>query len=491
MGPGYEICDRDISATYEKRDVWREIVERFNMTLRLDPHYPVIAYGLIIEKIGLREFNLPEAAQVGRQFWPEEFGDNMSNSKLRAILDEMAGLGVLGYRHNPSTGEDLYRLASTNVLRLLGSESAMRKELQDIRHERHLHNPMQYHRLLPERKTKETAGRARTGRSPFTVGDELQIAGFRSAVVPTARQDANRLFTVSLVFGTKASGIEEVRRALESLHNIESDGQPPYRLRAVPAVKAHSLRELRHWTDGLGARSAEASLLHIEMPWLPDDPGLHGEILEHVHTLRPGSARGTLRAVLTFGPQATWQWLSAPDSSALEASLINVHLAPWTGSALRVLLSEFRLMDSPRQIEYLQRQTGGWFTFLQSFMRAAPGAPGTDDPEKVLGLDRDALAALDSVGAQRMLAQYGVSDIPHVQSIFTDIISSDIQAGFERDLLKMVLAENSAYDSVPADVLLSWGMRLGIIGRVEAKTDIELFRLDPTVVSLFELARKS
>jgi hypothetical protein len=148
-------------------------------------------------------------------------------------------------------------------------------------------------------------------------------------------------------------------------------------------------------------------------------------------------------------------------------------------------------MDSPRQIEYLQRQTGGWFTFLQSFMRAAPGAPGTDDPEKVLGLDRDALAALDSVGAQRMLAQYGVSDIPHVQSIFTDIISSDIQAGFERDLLKMVLAENSAYDSVPADVLLSWGMRLGIIGRVEAKTDIELFRLDPTVVSLFELARKS
>src|SRR6185295_9098962 len=101
-----------------------------------------------------------------------------------------------------------------------------------------------------------------------------------------------------------------------------------------------------------------------------DDPGLHEEILEHAHALSPFSAHGALRAVLRFDPRATWQWLST-GCCVLESSMVNVNLRPWSSSALQILLSDLRFASGPRDVERLRRHTGGWYMFLQSFLRTA------------------------------------------------------------------------------------------------------------------------
>jgi hypothetical protein len=486
VGPGYQINDRDISATYEKREVRQEIVERFNMTLRLDPHYPVIAYGLIMQGVVLREFSLPEAAEIGRQFWPEEFGDGMSNSKLRAILDEMVGLGVLVASHNLSTGENLYRLASTNVLRLLGSEQDMRKELTDIRHARHLRNPMQYHRVIDERSGREGGARTRLQRSPFTVGDELQIAGFQGGPQVRARHEDKRLFTVSLVFGSKAAGLEEVRRGLESLHYIERDNSKPYGWRTVTAEKTRSLTELHALTEGLGSRGVEPHILHIEMPGDAGDPGLHREILERVHTLRPQSAQGTLRVVLSFGPLATWQWLSSRRRLALPEEIVNVHMVPWTRSALRVLLADMEMMDSQRHIELLLGETGGWFYFLRPFMRAAGSMPTTDDPEKVFAAMREKLSTLKPPAARTALSAFGIFDIPQVAGVFYKLLEQQLHQKFDVEDLQILLNEKEESAALSAATLLAWGLRLGLFILIGAENNTERYRIDPAVITLLE-----
>jgi hypothetical protein len=103
----------------------------------------------------------------------------------------------------------------------------------------------------------------------------------------------------------------------------------------------------------------------------------------------------------------------------------------------------------------------------------------------VLASDRDSLASLEASAAQQALRLFGVSDIPHVRGIFTDLMRSRVHTEFDAAVLRVVLDEKQEYAGVPAEVLLAWGLRLGVLSRVDG-TDREQFRIDPTVATLLE-----
>jgi hypothetical protein len=349
----------------------------------------------------------------------------------------------------------------------------------------------EYHRVFVY---EDESGRELTVRSPFTLDDEFQMAGFRGTFKADP-PEATHVFTISLVFGSAAAGLEQASQALASLHQIGYSGTSAYQMLSVPSHQTHSLESLRRCTrrwaeDTLsGPTEPRSRLLLIPMPWLPEDPSMHAEILEHVYTLRPASTHNALRAVLLFDPSASWQWLSSTDSAIFEASTVNIHLGPWSNTALHALLWDLKLMmDSPQQIEYVQQQTGGWWTLLQTFIHSAQEVACTDDLTRVLTRDRDWLTTLEPAAAQLALSRFGMSDVPHAREIFADLIHSQIHTEFDVAVLRVLLDEKPQYAPVPCEVLLAWGLRLGLLSRVGG-ADSEQFRIDPTVAALLERHR--
>jgi hypothetical protein len=323
-------------------------------------------------------------------------------------------------------------------------------------------------------------------RSPMSLADERKIAGLAGATTPSAMNKA--AFTLSLVFGSYASGLAEVPHALESLHRMES-GRAQYRIRTLHAEQVVLLRDLRRSTRGVGTNALEEHVLHVDMPAMVDDPGLQEEVIERMYTLRPNSAKGTVRAVVTFGPKAAWEWFSA-NCTPLEANEVTIPLLPWTRTALRLLLSDLRLPSGPNDVDLLERETGGWYLLLRSLLRTAGKAGQVSTLDALLERDRATVSALDPAAAHEALRNFGVCDVPHVSSIFADLIANGIHSEFDIELLRLVVADNPAYEQVPVEVLALWSERLGLIRRVRIR-DTERFQLDPIVSALVERSARA
>ena len=118
--PRYEITADIVHSVYADESVRRDISERFNWTLQLDPRYEAIAWTIIADQYDERdsfsrlysEQNLYERV---RGNWPAGF-QCLPAERFRGLLDEMCGLGIL-----VRTG-DGYRLRSPNLVHLVGTE---------------------------------------------------------------------------------------------------------------------------------------------------------------------------------------------------------------------------------------------------------------------------------------------------------------------------------------------------------------------------------
>src|SRR5260370_571521 len=98
-GPRFTIREQKLDETYLSKDLRDEIRAKFRLTLQLDERYEVIAYAIAHRSYadqGTRAGTYSAGELAGRaRGWGEEGFRRTSDSELRIILEEMAGLGIL------------------------------------------------------------------------------------------------------------------------------------------------------------------------------------------------------------------------------------------------------------------------------------------------------------------------------------------------------------------------------------------------------------
>ena len=203
VGPIRPITHDDLLAVERDASIMEDICNRFDWTLDLDDRYKVLTYALVLTPEPTAPRRESEFMAIGAEWWQVVF-ENMDALGLRAVLDEMVGLGVLLREHNESVRT--YRLRSPNLLRLLGPQEAIEAELLRIieRDRVSRPNPRNFHPVV-DRKA--------IAFGPLTNEQVGQIYGQR------------RPFQLTLVTGSEALGLYAVERQFDKLLGESGDGE--------------------------------------------------------------------------------------------------------------------------------------------------------------------------------------------------------------------------------------------------------------------------
>lgn len=131
--PPAVITASDIDEVLDSGPLAHAIADRFKLTLSLDPRYKAIAYILAYQSWLERQDSPSSPVMTAgglldecRDWWDPAFGE-VSREEFRALLEELAGLGVLSRDSGGS-----WRVRSSNVLRLLGSQAEIEESLVEL-----------------------------------------------------------------------------------------------------------------------------------------------------------------------------------------------------------------------------------------------------------------------------------------------------------------------------------------------------------------------
>lgn len=136
-GPRWKLSREQIFEGVSAQDIARQIRERFQWTLNLDPRYEVIAKSLALHRLaeenghadvlrnGLTAEKVFEYAAI---WWPHGL-EQLDQDDFRAFLDEMVDLGVLA---RYGADKRRYGLRSAQVAQLLGREEELVEQILHI-----------------------------------------------------------------------------------------------------------------------------------------------------------------------------------------------------------------------------------------------------------------------------------------------------------------------------------------------------------------------
>jgi hypothetical protein len=228
--PPSVITAADIDAVLSSGSLAEAIRSRFDLTLSLDPRYKMIAYVLAVEtQTGGRasasaSMSTSDLREECRGWWPDGFS-SVNDDEFRALLDELASLGVL------ASDRGAWRMRSPNVLRLLGTREAIETGLMELVRE----NPTPGGFFSAEAHRLVETGSDRRVRSPFTEQQFADVIG----------EGRNQLRVVVGTAATSAGQVGEVLRAARSIMGrweLVVPTKPSFFERAVLDVPARTHR---------------------------------------------------------------------------------------------------------------------------------------------------------------------------------------------------------------------------------------------------------
>ena len=335
--PPYRITMDDIDRVYQTEGLQKEIRDRFEWTLKLDPRYRLIALLIALRAIEAREGGEPvEGASVqsirkeGLDLWREGFAQGASFEQFRITLDEMVGLGVLR-----RVSEGRYALRSANVLNLLGSRSRIEEMLFDVAES-------------PPPPVYEPAAFRRTLQDGFWVRSPL-----------TAEQEGSLLERsngVAVITGSPLAGIDQAPDAVR--HISDGDVQVEFN------DSADSLGEFQQWLRDIDAARRQRregvtlAVVTRGRPW-------NAAWVQHALGLVRGKRSATvrfLRVIFMAGPRRAWCCGLTPAQTEQTAM---ISLRPWSETFIERWLEDNELNrdnDSGRKVREV---TGGWGRFVQ------------------------------------------------------------------------------------------------------------------------------
>ena len=204
-GPPYEVRSGDVEAVYRLRETREIIRERLDWTLALDPRYQCIAWAMIYEQKETRDsyirtFGVTTLLELVNDWWPQGF-EEVDIERLRGLLDEMVGLGIL-----VCNVENRYLLRSPNLVRLMGTEETIAVRLLELSEKSPPTQsvPSSQHKLMGDDVY-----------SPLTLVQEDQLTKLQEPITSQ----------VCFVFGSEALGLNALIKTFQELSCIFYSGR--------------------------------------------------------------------------------------------------------------------------------------------------------------------------------------------------------------------------------------------------------------------------
>jgi len=187
-----QVLVEDLEAVLGDEALGHQVRQRFELTLRLDPRYRVIAYAVAYRSQIAGNEN-PVSTEVLRreciEWWADGFAQ-LRPDDFRGLVEEMVGLGVL------ASVLDGWRLRSPNVMRMLGTTV----QIEDALIEAGSETPPAGFAAAEMRRVIDSSAQVR---SPLS---EAQLAELLSP------KDDQLL----IVLGSQACGVDEVGNAIKA-----------------------------------------------------------------------------------------------------------------------------------------------------------------------------------------------------------------------------------------------------------------------------------
>lgn len=451
------ISRSDVEDVYRKKDVREEICKRFNWTLALDPRYEAITLALILEQWddqnGFDRLYSPKQLQnMASSWWPEAFGDEITDDQFKSFLDEMRGLGVL------STDQDgNYRLRSPNIVSLMGTHDQLWERLAAL-----VQGPppgeraLEYYHALLEGESF----------SPLTFVQERALNNPESGV--------------ALIFGSPALGIRSLNRALKCLMPEGLGAWCEVRIAARNANAIHQqLSSFVHDNP-----SASFLVAYRELDGTPEE--LAEQVLAAVHYCQQIRSR-TLRVCFEMDSSTAWQWFQLPKENREKiekrASVI-VTLRRWDHLGIKQRL-EMELWNggevivTDHVVNKVLDVTGGWPFLLDEFFQRKD----RQDHLTALGEFRRNLHDTSSLLSQDFIKSLGLYDpLPRrvIGALLDDEISRMIQEGHPyEEVLSLVL------EDLPTEALAG---AMEYLGRMAIITSASRPAIEPVLAQLWHEA---
>ena len=253
---------------------------------------------------------------IGAEWWKAVF-DDMDSLGLRAVLDEMVGLGVLLREHDESVRT--YRLRSPNLLRLLGPKEAIETELLRIIERGRVSrpNPRNFHPIVDRKPVAF---------GPLTNEQVGQIYGQR------------RPFQLTLVTGSEALGLNAVDRQLEMLLGKSVDHERDKVWKKFPnAGLTDANIFVSRLRDALKSRRRTHKYAVVQLGDIHHEgelSALFGRFIKELGQVCTNESKGQL--VLLLDPKESWRWLRDRNRENVlsQSRVAGLELRRWSDGAI-------------------------------------------------------------------------------------------------------------------------------------------------------------
>ena len=342
------ILSEDLQAIERNSSFKEEIKERFDWTLDLDDRYKVLTYGIVLEEDQAASRTEREFMQIAQSWWPQVF-KAMDQQALRAVLDEMVGLGVL-VREDESSVRT-YRLRSPNLLRLLGTRAQIEDELMRI-------TSLDKPRVLNSRNFHPNNPATPLIFSPLTTEQEGQIA---SGHIP---------FSMTVISGSAALGLGSVHARIKVIFSKEIEDEHWSELTPPADASVIPQKLINFVTKKLKPRKREHHYIVVDLSLMAHElplSSLFKEILDECQRqVCTKDSRGHL--VFLMDPNRLWDWLDDPGrDELLSNNAFNyIALKRWSDGAITNALDNVEeLAGGKANGENVFVMNSGWHCYIQ------------------------------------------------------------------------------------------------------------------------------
>ena len=473
------VTKEDVLAVERDASFKRDVRDRFNWTLDLDDRYKVLTYGLVLSEVPTSLKSMGEFKSIGNGWWPQVFG-SMDTQAMRALLDELVGLGVLIAESDEQMGILQYRIRSPNLLRLLGTKPEIEDELLRIIQSDSLNqsNPLNYRKLLDHSKKF----------GPLTSEQEGYIANDR------------QYFSTVLILGSSAMGLGEVSTNVRQVFRYfrNSDGSPWVELKVPQSVDVTDADNISEFLkDRLSRKNRKHCYTIIDSEQTALN-GNVGEFLEKITDELKNKCKEDSqgRLIVVLNPQRTWDWFLNQRRPALEErnDFTVTSLKRWTSGAISNALETIDFRTSSKLIgSEIHSISSGVHDLVLDIIAAASDRKKHSESQ----LTDVAVQAIDktvSVTGAGMLSDLGISDDHTEMSNFIQdlYITSESKDGnflikkhdLDQALERFVKQNRYQNTKQEKDSIRSWFETLGFIRMLEK--DKEMFSLCKFTIRLLD-----
>lgn len=338
--PPYVITSHQVEEAYYRADLRELIRDRFKLTLQLDQRYDIIANIIARESLrdesqGLVEgYSTSWIRKEARYWWAEGFKDNSKDDTFEVLLQEMEGLGVL---RKTSYGNN-YALRSPNVSLLMGTEAEISNNILREREAPSHYEPAKFRPKFGNHRS-----------SPLTAQQEATLR--------------NRKYGISIIFGSKISGLDDLITYLKSSFENE-----PFAIIENKQRQHDFSDELSQAINKFAKDDTPLVIVAHTCMWTED---WIEETYRQIMKLR--DKKNYIRVVFIADPMQT-RMLVSHESELFEMmqkddKLVNrITLSPWHDVAVKNWLDNNDFLQEKRaHREALEAFTGNWSALLYQF----------------------------------------------------------------------------------------------------------------------------